>query len=57
MATAHSRLAAAGAEHALGYRPPRQPCFTATESAPTGVGRLTEHAQRVETHVLPALLR
>ena len=37
------RLVAAGAEHALGYRPPRQPCFTATESAPTGVERLTEH--------------
>jgi hypothetical protein len=39
-----SRLVAAGAEHALGYRPPRQSCFTATESAPTGVARLTEHA-------------
>ena len=39
-----SRLVAAGAEHALGYRPPRQPCFAATESAPTGVERLTEHA-------------
>jgi hypothetical protein len=39
-----SRLVAAGAEHALGYRPPRQSCFTATESAPIGVERLTEHA-------------
>jgi hypothetical protein len=39
-----SRLVAAGAKRALGYRPPRQPYFTATESAPTGVERLTEHA-------------
>ena len=38
------RLVAAGAEHALGYRPPRQLCFTATEFTPTGVERLTEHA-------------
>jgi hypothetical protein len=39
-----SRLAAARAEHALVYGPPQQPCFTATASAPTGVERLTEHA-------------
>ena len=43
MATA-SRLIAAVAEHVLGSRPPRQSCFTATESGPTGVERLTEHA-------------
>ena len=47
----------AGAEHALGYRPPRQPWFTATESAPTGGGAANRTRQRVETHVLPALLR
>jgi hypothetical protein len=41
MATA-SRLIAAVAEHVLGSRPPRQSCFTATESGPTGVERLTE---------------
>ena len=56
MATA-IRLAAARAEHALGYRPPRQPCFTATESAPTGGGAADRPRQRVETHVLPALFR
>jgi hypothetical protein len=39
-----SRLVAAGGERALGSRPPRQPYFTGTESAPTGVERLTEHA-------------
>jgi hypothetical protein len=39
-----SRLVVAGAEHALGSRPPRQPCVTATESALTMVERLTEHA-------------
>ena len=39
-----SRLVAASAEPALGYRPPRQSCSPATESAPTGVERLTEHA-------------
>src|SRR5260370_42669886 len=43
--------------HALGYRPPRQPCFTATESAPTGGGAANRTRPRVETHVLPALLR
>jgi hypothetical protein len=44
MAPGPSRLVAAGAEHALGSRPPRQSCFTRTESAPTVVERLTEHA-------------
>jgi len=43
MATAQ-RLVAAGAEDALGYRLPRQPCFAATESARTGVERPTAHA-------------
>jgi hypothetical protein len=56
MATA-SRLVAAGAEHALVYSRLRQPCFTATESAPTGGGAANRTRQRVETHVLSPLLR
>jgi hypothetical protein len=52
-----SRLVAAGAEHALGYTPPRQPRFTASEYRSHRGEAANRALQRVETHFLPALLR